>query len=223
MRKIRVNIFDDDLINLKMLKACLSPRDYEVLTFDRPVVCPINYAEPQQCVKQCADIILTDYQMPQMTGVEMLLQQSKRGCRISKSNKALMSAAPGSIDRKVIEELGCSLFSKPFKTKELFGWLDDCEKRVDLAVPLGTLRRDDRYPANLDIIYSYDKKDKIYKGTVLNYSNSGLCIRASEPFFEGQAIYINNELPNGCRDAAVCWVAPPSAGGFYIAGLSAKQ
>jgi CheY-like chemotaxis protein len=222
MRKLRVNIFDDDVINLKMLKACLSPRNYEVLTFDRPVVCPVNYEQQDECIKPCADILITDYQMPQMTGVEMLLGQAQRGCRIDKRNKALMSAYTQSIKQEIIEELGCSLFSKPFKTKEFFGWMDDCEKRVDLSKPVGIIRKDNRYPANLDILYTYNNKDKVYRGTVLNYSDSGLCIQAYDPFTEGQSIVINNDLPNGCRNASVCWVKPVDSGSFYIAGLVAK-
>jgi hypothetical protein len=35
MRKLRVNIFDDDVYNLTMLKLFMSQRDYEILTFDR--------------------------------------------------------------------------------------------------------------------------------------------------------------------------------------------
>ncbi len=224
MRKLRVNIFDDDVYNLKMLKTIMSQRDYEVLTFDSPAVCPIYNAHTEECpyVNPCADIIITDYQMPHMTGLELLLQQAQRGCRIDRRNKALMSADPYSIKMKMLEELGCAFFSKPLQFAEFFAWLDDCEKRVDLSRPVGFIRGKDRYPSNIDIVYSYsDNADKMYDGIVMNYSDDGLCLKASAPFIEEQSIVIKTELPNGRKNASVCWVKPMEAG-FYTAGLLAR-
>jgi len=84
MRKLRINIFDDDAGNLKLLKVLMSQRDYDILTFDRPVVCPIDSSKSDKCNigKPCADIIMTDYQMPEMTGIEMLLHQAQKGCKV---------------------------------------------------------------------------------------------------------------------------------------------
>jgi response regulator RpfG family c-di-GMP phosphodiesterase len=138
IRKVRVNIFDDDVSNLKMLKSYLSQRDYEILTFDRPVVCPGNDAQSEKCSisKPCADIIITDYQMPEMTGIEMLLQQEQRGCKIDIRNKIVMSADLDAKGQKILDGLGCTFFNKPFNLKELLACLDGCEKRVDLPKPL---------------------------------------------------------------------------------------
>ncbi|MCK4839569.1 MAG: response regulator [Desulfobulbaceae bacterium] len=223
MRKLRVTIFDDDNNNLELLQLLLSRRDYEVLTFNGPVVCPVYQGQSNACSngKTCADIIITDYQMPKMTGIEMLLQQVQNGCKIDRRNKAVMSADPDSIKREMLEETGCTLFSKPFPFDELFAWLDECEKRIDLSKPLGIRRKEERYPANIDVLYTANSAEKIHKGTVVNFGASGLCFKTNGPVIEEQSIVIKNELPNGFKNASVCWVKPLEDGSC-LTGLKAQ-
>jgi response regulator RpfG family c-di-GMP phosphodiesterase len=207
MRKLRVNIFDDDASNLKMLKFFMSQRDYEILTFDRPIACPIYSAKSDKCntLKPCADIIMTDYQMPEMTGIEMLLHQTKSGCKVDIRNKTVMSADLDTKGQKILEELGCKFLCKPFKLNELSAWIDDCEKRIDLSKPLGIKRKEDRYPTDIDIVYAANSGEKIYNATVINYSGRGLCLKVDTPIVEGQSIEIKTELPIDYNNASIRW------------------
>ncbi len=220
MRKPRVNIFDDEVSILKILKELLSMRDYEVVTFDRPVVCPLYGAQTDKCLnpKPCADIIMTDYQMPKMTGIEMLLLQTKRGCRVDVRNKALTSGDPNG-KMKMIEGVAGAFFIKPLKIGELFAWLDTCEKRIDLSKPVGLMRKSNRYHADIDIVYEYSTNEKVLEGTLMNISDNGICLKMRAPLIEGQSIVIKTELRNGCKNASVRWVKD-MGGYFYMAGLS---
>jgi CheY-like chemotaxis protein len=221
MRKLRVNIFDDDISNLKMLKSFLSRRDYEIMTFDKPVVCPVNGSGSKKCntIHPCADIIITDYEMRGMTGLEMLHRQAQSGCRVDVRNKIVMSSDLDDKGQEMLQKVGCRFFSKPLNFNELLACLDDCEKRVDLSKPLGIRRKEERYPANIDIVYAYNSSEKTYKATVINYSNSGLCLKVDMPLAERQTIVIKTELPVDCANASIRWVEKVEAD-FYMAGCS---
>lgn len=224
MRKIRINIFDDDPTNIKLYAAIVSARNYEVYANDRAVVCPVYATPVEGCgrLKPCADIILTDNQMPQMTGIEMLLEQQRRGCRIDIRNKAVASADFDTAQRKIVEGLGCAVFHKPFRLNDIVAWLDDCERRVDLSLPLGVVRKDQRYPADFEMAYTTAAGDKIHKGNAVNFSEGGLCLRTDTPLVEQQSIAIRSASPVRCRNASVRWVNQ-TAGDSCLAGLSCRE
>lgn len=224
MRKIRINVFDDDPTNLKLFAAIMSARNYEVNTYDRTVACPLYSTQAEaECsrLKPCADIILTDNQMPGMTGIEMLLDQALRGCRIDSRNKAVASADLDRKQRQIVAGLGCAVFEKPFRLKELITWLDDCERRIDLSMPLGIIRKGARYPADLEMVYATDPDEMFHAGTAMNYSVSGLCLRTDTLLAVGQSIVIKSDFPNGCRSASVCWVTK-TEGDCFLAGIACQ-
>jgi len=199
----------------------MSTRDYDVQTYDRAVLCPVYLAEAAACtlLKPCADIVITDNQMPQMTGIEMLLRRAQRGCKIDVRNEAVASADLSTRQQEIVEEMGCTFFSKPFRLSEMLNWLDACEKRIDLSQPLGIIREGDRYPANITMAYATNIAEKIYQGTVLNFSANGLCLKTDLHLGEEESIVIKSGLPNGCRYASVRWVNKLEGAG-YLAGFS---
>jgi CheY-like chemotaxis protein len=199
----------------------MEQRDYEIMTFDRPHICPIYSTKSERCntLKPCADVIITDYQMPEMTGLEMLLHQAQSGCKVDIRNKIVISSGLDNKGKWMLEWLGCAFFSKPLNFKDLLACLDDCEKRIDLSKPLGTKRKEDRNPADIDIIYAHNPGEKIYKATVINYSNSGLCLKVDTPLAEGQSIVIETGLPIDCNNISIIWVKEMGPD-FYMAGCS---
>jgi CheY-like chemotaxis protein len=141
MRQKRIIVFDDDVIMLRTLDECLSSMGYEVLSFNEPIICPIYSGDSDNCTteKLCADIILTDYNMPKMNGIELLQKQSQRGCKLDKRNKSIISGYIDEETNKEIQKLDYSLFDKPIELSELSYWLSECNKRIDLSIPLAEL------------------------------------------------------------------------------------
>jgi len=221
IRKRRVIIYDDDVNVLNLLKDFFSNRGYEVLAFDSLAVCTIYGKNLDSCAnsKPCADIIITDYQMPKMTGLELLHKQAQRECKVDIRNKALMSGNLDEENQKKVKGLGHAFFSKPFKFPEFTAWVEDCETRIDLSKQIGIVRKEERHPVNIDIVYSYDASEKIYKSTIVNFSSSGLCLKMHTPPSEGQAIVFKTELPNNCMNASVRWVKQME-NNLYLSGLS---
>jgi len=151
----------------------------------------------------------------------MVRLQAQRGCPVDSKNKAVASVDFDNEARKMIEGLGCTSFSKPIQLSRLFAWLDDCKKRIDLSKPAAIKRKHTRYPANIDVFYTYSSDDKLQKGTVLNFSNNGLCLKVYTHLMEKQSLRIKTELPNGCEKASVQWIKQIGAD-FFLTGLMAQ-
>ena len=141
MRKPRALIYDDEIILLDLLKRWMVQRGYEVLTFNEPIVCPLYDKQSDVCIQEhkCADVVITDFKMPIMTGLELLQSQHQRGCKLDVSQKAVISGDIEIKNKKMIREMGVSFFQKPLIIPEFSEWLNECEKRIDLSVPLSPL------------------------------------------------------------------------------------
>ncbi|HEY6839545.1 MAG TPA: hypothetical protein VI389_12450 [Geobacteraceae bacterium] len=133
--KLRVVIFEDDASLLLLLRHLLHRNNnFEVLGYSDPTMCPL-YANPTcRCTREeaCADILLTDNHMPNMTGLEFIHQQCLRGCKGIMKQKAVMSADLRPEDIALAEELGCRIFRKPFQAPELLNWVHACEADISL-------------------------------------------------------------------------------------------
>jgi FixJ family two-component response regulator len=132
MTKRKVILYDDDDAVLNLLKIFFIQRGYEVLAYRRPVVCPSGeYIMECPETEACADILLTDYIMPGMNGVELLMAQSRRNCKIPAVRKAIISGFVDDIVLKKLHNLGYACFEKPFNLQELGEWLDEREKATE--------------------------------------------------------------------------------------------
>jgi len=144
MRKRRVIIFDDEPVVLLVLKNFFEDRGYEVLSYAEPTVCPV-YRSGTDCANEapCGDVLLTDYKMPGMNGVELIEAQVRKGCRLTPKNKALLTGFLDDGKSERLRRLGAAFFEKPVLFDELGRWLAECEGRMDLSCELG-LREDRR-------------------------------------------------------------------------------
>ncbi len=150
MRKKRAIIYDDEPFILRLLEQILLDRDYEVVSFSEPVICPLYREERDSCknMSPCADILITDRNMPELSDIELLMRQYDRECQMDIRNKAVISGDFSPDDLKLIDYIGFKVLNKPFTYADITAWLEECERRIDLTNMVGVKRRHDRRPVD---------------------------------------------------------------------------
>jgi DNA-binding response OmpR family regulator len=129
--KPRILIFEDNDILRSTLKYILDKRGYEVFTFWNPNVCQAFDSDNHACPADhaCADVIISDVNMPTKTGLDLIKERQQKGCKVK--HRALMSADWTDSDLKSAHELGCYIFHKPLNLKKMLKWMDDCSAELD--------------------------------------------------------------------------------------------
>jgi DNA-binding response OmpR family regulator len=135
-RKPRVILFDDRQEIRELLEQFLKHKGYEVFTYQDPSLCPLQHSHDCQCEEKelCADIVITDIDMPNVSGLDFIDGQLRKGCKIQ--NIAIMSGAWSEVNMKRAKDLGCAVFEKPVTLSALAEWLDKCEERMDQSKDL---------------------------------------------------------------------------------------
>jgi len=119
MAKSKVLVVDDEIHIVHVVSIKLRNNDYEVISAE-------NGAEAfELACREKPDIIVTDFQMPVMTGLELV--QKLRQSEQTKDIPVIMLTARGfAIEDESKEQLQISEFlSKPFSPKELLRTIDD--------------------------------------------------------------------------------------------------
>jgi len=129
--KIRSLVLEDDACLRKLIVTLLKEKGHESYAFPDPSVCPVYLKKDCPCPLDyaCADIMITDIQMPNITGLKFIENQAKRFCKIP--NKAMMSGGWTKLQEEEAKKLNCKIFRKPFDIDELLEWIDRCEKQIN--------------------------------------------------------------------------------------------
>ncbi len=115
----KVLVVDDEIHIVTVVAIKLRNNGYEVITADNG-----KDAFDMACAEQ-PDIIVTDFQMPTMTGIEMV--RKLRNNESTKDTPVIMLTARGfAIEEVQRNDLRISeLLSKPFSPKELLRSIED--------------------------------------------------------------------------------------------------
>jgi len=221
VRKRRAIIFDDEDVVLSMLEDVFQMRGYEVVGFkETSTSCPMQGRDVGDCgTSPCADILLTDFHMPGMNGLELLRRQTSRGCVMDLRNKGVISGNIDGESLRQITEMGCVFFQKPFSIAALMAWIDQCETRTDLTKPLVSRRREQRMDNRGQVAVRLPGSNEVLNAVAVNVSESGLCLEVSAMLKGDDTLSIlKAPRPTPFSQARVRWVRQ-NDNGSYRAGL----
>jgi len=134
VKSIKAIIIDDNPVDLYYLDSILKHRSYQVQSYVDPVLTPQHNCKCCPCSLKssgCPDLIISDYNMPVLNGVELLESFIKKGCRCR--HLAIFS---GNGIRDIAENLkqvakhGTRFFTKPLDLDDFYDWLDLVEQEI---------------------------------------------------------------------------------------------
>jgi response regulator RpfG family c-di-GMP phosphodiesterase len=90
--KIRIILLEDTEAIRDSLAKMLTIRGYEIFSFSNPMICPLQIKPDCQCNdnQTCTDIIVSDLDMPNMTGLTFIENLRMKNCKCQ--HVALMSS-----------------------------------------------------------------------------------------------------------------------------------
>ena len=129
--KLRGFILDDNSLVLKTLTAMITRHGHEVVMFTSAKhfcslrtnghICPDHQV--------CGDFLLTDINMPGLSGIELVQDLRARGCHVP--NVAVISGEWHDTDMLAARNMGCRTFEKPVSITEIDDWLLSCQAKVE--------------------------------------------------------------------------------------------
>lgn len=116
---LRILVVDDEQCIRDTFKWFLEDLGHDVVASPNPLQCSVYNGH--HCDKDCAcfDVLLTDYNMPIMNGLELVEHMFERGCKLAAKNKFIMSGDTSAIDMDKAKTLGCHVLEKPITFSEL--------------------------------------------------------------------------------------------------------
>lgn len=130
--KLRILVFEDEFVIRKPICNFLRSKGYEVLDFPSPVTCALVTDKKCACPRDhaCADIVITDMNMPEMTGLELIRMLADKGCHAPPQNKIVTSSSLTPEQHEEFRTLGCHFLPKPFQLHELLELIQECERNI---------------------------------------------------------------------------------------------
>lgn len=122
-------VFDDDNFFRNLLTDTLTGLNLQVIAYPShaPFLAQLK-AGAAPAAAAAPDYILTDNQMPGMTGLEFLAQLRELGCRIPEARVAIISGRWVDADLAKAKQLGCQVFEKYNSPEQLHAWIEQTRR-----------------------------------------------------------------------------------------------
>lgn len=119
-------LLEDNDFYREVLTEILREKDFQAMAYADPTA---FLSKKSDCCsasnKPCADVMITDNQMPSMSGLEFLEHVRDRGCKLPNACKATISGNWAEQDHAQAVASGCKVFHKPTSLDDLLTWLDE--------------------------------------------------------------------------------------------------
>ena len=175
-------IIDDDSVIRSLLGKVLTERGYTVKAYSSPRGCPL-YSEPTcPCSWKgpCPDLIVSDYDMPAVNGVEFVKHLKHKQCKCK--NIALMSGNWTEPELQQAVPTGVNVFSKPIPLKRLWAWLDEIKRQDPAMADQANRRNSARYACEfpVDVYFSSPGLLEMVSAVARNISRGGILMECSK-------------------------------------------
>ena len=116
-------VIDDSSVSRMILTQILEQINYDVSSYNDPTEVIEQWNEfRDQNLKHAFDLILTDNQMPGMTGLEFLCWMRQKDCPLPDHRKAIISGSWSDKEMQAAQSLGCQIFHKPAPVETIHSW-----------------------------------------------------------------------------------------------------
>jgi len=128
----RIIFFGDQEGICGLYSLYLRSKGYDVFHYPSPMSCAVMSQQKCTCPRNhvCADIIITEMEMEDMSGLDLFRHQYERGCRSLPHNKAIISNKFTTTQEREAKALGCKLLRKPFRLLDVMEWVNECERDI---------------------------------------------------------------------------------------------
>ncbi len=125
----KILVVDDEIHIVQVIAIKLRNNGFEVLTAENGVQA-LDIAKTQK-----PDLVITDYQMPVMTGLEFI-EKLRQVADAAETPVIMLTARGFAIDDDRKNKLNiASLLSKPFSPREVLGCVEDVLQQVTARQP----------------------------------------------------------------------------------------
>ena len=175
-------VIDDDSTIRSLLGKVLNEKGYEVSSYASPAGCPLYVDQFCPCTFKgaCPDLIISDYDMPEVNGLEFVEHLKRMKCKCN--NIAVMSGSWTEHDLQRALPMGVNVFSKPLPLKRLWAWLDQIRGQGEGSASRANRRSSERYPCelSLDMYFSSPGLLETVRAVARNISKGGMLVECSK-------------------------------------------
>lgn len=132
--RLRIIIVDPDQSTLKLLTIVAELMGHEVVPLSELATCPLYSGEASRCTQHypCGDLLILSNKMTRMSGLQLVEEQMKGGCKGATKNKLVLSTSANSKEEiQYAEKLGCQILKKPFHLNDIKEWVTDHERMIE--------------------------------------------------------------------------------------------